>query len=366
MLRRLAIVTLATLLTYLRMPLSAPTLDAWFVEIDAYLGYHWPSFLALVDRVPAISIALAWNYNSALLQIVTVIVLLASDLGYSLDQIVAAAEAGNLANDGRLYDAAGTVLAPELVPTLLLEENAQPVEGFRSPKKVRVGVNEMVSFLNIGYGEDYGALVTLTSLVRRGYSFEQIVEAVAFNQRINILMQLLEEDGTPVVPAAPYVELPPEATTTTTTPPDENSLAALIEQAVGVYPVSQDLVGQVSPVYTDLTSIVLTGEMVVEADGTVSGTLSFTVTQTVTPIDEPTVVIVSVHDYTLAPASLELRDGGLGFTSDVVFHIVWNGEDAGTHALVGTGTVDPVGGTIAVSGLFITDTIDTARFVRAG
>lgn len=73
----LAIVTLATLLTYLRMPLSAPTLDAWFVEIDAYLGYHWPSFLALVDRVPAISIALAWNYNSALLQIVTVIVLLA-------------------------------------------------------------------------------------------------------------------------------------------------------------------------------------------------------------------------------------------------------------------------------------------------
>ncbi len=73
----LAIVTLSTLLTYLRMPLSAPTLDAWFVEIDAYLGYHWPSFLALVESAPALSIALAWNYHVALLQVVAVIILLA-------------------------------------------------------------------------------------------------------------------------------------------------------------------------------------------------------------------------------------------------------------------------------------------------
>lgn len=66
-----------TLLTYLRFPLTAPTIDPTLIGIDAMLGYHWPSVVDALAAHPMIWQVMAVDYNSALFQMLAVIAALA-------------------------------------------------------------------------------------------------------------------------------------------------------------------------------------------------------------------------------------------------------------------------------------------------
>ncbi len=311
----------------------------------------------------------------------TIAVLLASDLGYGIGQIVDAAAAGRLQTDGAVLDESGGILPPDSTPLLLLEENS-PATGFRSPPG-RVGVNKLTQWLGTLYGEKHAPLVLLTALLMQGYSFEQIVTAALTDQRASLDVLLLDENGDVVQPsgmrwgapgpndasqggsvvpttAGPSLdELAGSATTTAVA-----TLTELVAQAAGVYPVSQDLVGMILAELPDATNVVLSGELVIGVDGVVSGELVVSVTETIV-VSDGTAVLVSDGDWVFAPTEVEKLDDGLVFESDVVYHGLWNGEDVGTFDFVATGLVDPEIGQILITGLMVTDSIDTVRFERS-
>jgi hypothetical protein len=59
-------------------PLPNPLIDPSLIEMDAVLGYHWPSAVALLAQYPVIASGLGYIYHSSLVQMVLTIVLLAA------------------------------------------------------------------------------------------------------------------------------------------------------------------------------------------------------------------------------------------------------------------------------------------------
>lgn len=59
-------------------PLANPLIDPLLINVDAALGYHWPSLIAWLAEYPWFARALGYVYHSSLLQILLTILLLAS------------------------------------------------------------------------------------------------------------------------------------------------------------------------------------------------------------------------------------------------------------------------------------------------
>lgn len=66
----------AALLNYLLFPIEREMIDPLLFRIDRQLGYFWGDFVHFFDRVPGIGVTLSYIYNSALFQVLGVIVLL--------------------------------------------------------------------------------------------------------------------------------------------------------------------------------------------------------------------------------------------------------------------------------------------------
>ena len=314
----------------------------------------------------------------------TRILLLSSDLGYTIDQIIAAAASARLQLDGVVFTDEGTVLAPNRPPILQLEEHAT-ASGFRSPPE-RLRVSDIVNWSDRSVGDDTGssALIILVTLLFQGYSFEQVVTAVLTDQALDETFYLVDERGGLVRPELRFTELPdpaadgganaessvPTATASEqpdgTTPPERDAaLAELVERAAGAYSITDDLVDRIADEF-DASSVVPSVELVIDLDGFVSGEATYTLTQRIESRDQPTVVIVSVVEFTFGPAPLEARDDGLAFEADVTYGSVVNGNDMGTAALVSNGIVDIDLGQIVVDRIPITGVLEAVRFERAG
>ncbi len=63
-------------LNYLLLGIAGDSIDPMLVKLDAALGFHWPSFVAWMSEFPTFSQYLGWAYNSTLLQVVVVVLLL--------------------------------------------------------------------------------------------------------------------------------------------------------------------------------------------------------------------------------------------------------------------------------------------------
>ncbi len=59
-------------------PLPRPLIDPWLINVDAALGYHWPSFVEALAAYPGFAQALGLLYHTSLPQIVLTICLLAA------------------------------------------------------------------------------------------------------------------------------------------------------------------------------------------------------------------------------------------------------------------------------------------------
>jgi hypothetical protein len=60
------------------LPLPNPLIDLWLIQIDANLGYHWPSFVEALAAFPPFFQALGHLYHTSLPQILMTICLLAA------------------------------------------------------------------------------------------------------------------------------------------------------------------------------------------------------------------------------------------------------------------------------------------------
>ena len=74
----------SSLFIFALFPLPNPLIDPWLIEVDAALGYHWPSFVQSLAAYPDFARALGYLYHTSLPQIVLTICLLAA-LGRTLD-----------------------------------------------------------------------------------------------------------------------------------------------------------------------------------------------------------------------------------------------------------------------------------------
>lgn len=59
-------------------PLSNSLIDPMLIQVDALLGYHWPSLVAWLATVPRIAAALGYVYHSSLAQMLVTILILAA------------------------------------------------------------------------------------------------------------------------------------------------------------------------------------------------------------------------------------------------------------------------------------------------
>ncbi|MCU0904835.1 MAG: phosphatase PAP2 family protein [Tabrizicola sp.] len=63
---------------FVLFPLPNPLIDPTLIQLDAALGYHWPSAVAWLAEYPGLASALGYIYHSSLVQILLTIVLLAA------------------------------------------------------------------------------------------------------------------------------------------------------------------------------------------------------------------------------------------------------------------------------------------------
>lgn len=333
-------------------------------------------------------------------------VLLAADDGYDVAQIIRAGATSALHTDGQVTAPDGSAVAPRYEPSRILIDDVTGGDvapsGFRStPKEYTLsGV-----LAQAGERRESVGLIAVLLFLGWGYSPEQIVEAIVFGAPISGEFEILDDDGDPLVPSRtplyvssrdddddftyeyiaqewdlageeasgddavaddsagqapdPTASEPAAAPTT-----DEADVrrAELVDRAVGVYVVTTDLtlgllnIGEVSGV-SDVF-----GEMVVEPDGTVSGSLTYTIHQSY----EGTVVLVTATERSFPSAQLEVLDDGLTFETQTIFDVTWNGSDLATYGENVTGLLDIELGLIEVSELAITDTsnLSTVMFER--
>lgn len=59
-------------------PLPNPLIDPMLIDVDAALGYHWPTLVAWLAQYPGFALVLGYVYHSSLVQILLTIVLLAA------------------------------------------------------------------------------------------------------------------------------------------------------------------------------------------------------------------------------------------------------------------------------------------------
>ncbi len=68
----------SSLFIFVLFPLPNPLIDPLLIQVDAVLGYHWPSAVALLAQYPGFAAVLGYIYHSSLVQILLTIVLLAA------------------------------------------------------------------------------------------------------------------------------------------------------------------------------------------------------------------------------------------------------------------------------------------------
>lgn len=68
----------STVFIFALFPLPNPLIDPTLIQIDAALGYHWPSVVAWLAQYPSLALVLGYIYHSSLVQIVLTILLLAA------------------------------------------------------------------------------------------------------------------------------------------------------------------------------------------------------------------------------------------------------------------------------------------------
>lgn len=333
-----------------------------------------------------------------------VAVLVATDDGYSLDQILDAATAGRLTGEGQVLGDDDAPLPAELEPTGAFGGTASgaqaagiravpaaPPEG-RSPDDV---ADALYAFMTQG-GQP--AITTLLILIDRGYNPPQIIEALLGVWDVRVDLVLLDDDGNVVEPerqsrgeygplpadlasvvaaaetpgtsasttgppAAPTTTGAPEPDevddTTSTTPPTPpttrppasgdgagggatGDVDELVERAVGVYRLTDDLAAvllSISPYVSGVNYA--EGEMVIEPDGTISGSLAWSYTDHVELRDEIVDTSWSV-DFVIAPSELTATDDGLVFSS------TYSGEICQDAYCVALETPAPITGVVDV------------------
>ncbi len=307
--------------------------------------------------------------------IATAATFLAVDAGYDLEQIVVAGPAGRLSVNGQIVDADDEPEAPTRPPTALLLDDVTAeyeVAGLRSAPMVPLS-GVMVRFQEAveppGREIVYQRLFVLMALLQQGYTLEQIMDALFTAGGLNAELALTDQNGVVVVPAdEPYESLAltdedydralPPPTTTTTEPrsEEEQRLDELVDRAVGIYPITEDLGVHLRGLGDVISVVPPVGEFVVAQDGTISGSFVYTIVQ---GVDDAR--LTSTWDRTLVEAPLTLLDDGLTFTAPVDLLITWNESDTQPYGENLTGILDVDLGQLVLTGF---TELDSVRFAR--
>ncbi len=303
---------------------------------------------------------------------------LALDAGYLLPQIVDAGPAGRLLVTGEIVAADGSPVAPDGTPHDLIVDDLtadDQIAGFRQVPQQPLSL-VMVRFQEAaeppGRSVIYQRLFLLLALTQQGYSLEQIMDALFTNGGISPELELTDQDDQVIDPAdEPYesLELTDEdyeraLATTSTAPPttepkseEEQRLDELVEDAVGVYPITEDLGIHLQGLGDVISVVPPVGEFVVAEDGTISGSFVYTIVQ---GVDDAR--LTSKWDRTLVEAPLELLDDGLTFSAPMDLVITWNESDTQPYVEDVTGILDVELGQLVVTGF---TELDSVRFAKS-
>ena len=295
-------------------------------------------------------------------RIATAAVLLAADQGYGLAQIIDAGAAGRLAGDGRITDPEGAIVAPDGPAAALLVDDLADirVESARQrTSSLTWPVSELVERLEEAH-PDRGSLLAVLALLDAGYSAEQITLALMTDGMARfdgavVAYQLLDAEGRVVTPDGPLIGLMISAwldgdrSTSTTTPPGEASatdttdqLTVLMREASGEYQLTDDLLATLRS-WGGVVVGIPEGTATITQDGQVSGWFAYRVTT----VDAEVECWWSL-DVEFPPASLELLDDGLVFSTTAVMDERGSCGDFGEFEMPLTGYVDVDLGLITV------------------
>jgi hypothetical protein len=300
----------------------------------------------------------------------TVAVLLASEDGYSLEQILDAARAGRLGVDGAARDASGAPVEPAHAPSRVFVapsgEVSATVAGLRTVSSrypnMMTAEEAAEALYALGRPTGRAGLIILLYLLDSGYDPDQIVAALLGVPRTWDDDRLLDERGAVVPPSRPaggrygpsfaVVTVdeagdPSRATDPSTaasgTPAgpaeDTTEFDELVGRAVGVYRLTADFTARLLAQPDTISVERADGELVVEPDGTVSGSLLWAYTDHI-ELSDGAVDLVWRAEVTLPVTALEQRDDGLAFWTEAI----WEGCE-GDSCMTGT---MPVSGTIDV------------------
>lgn len=136
----------AALLNYLLFPIEREMIDSVLFRIDLQLGYFWSDFVHYFDTIPLVGLALSYIYNSALFQVLGVIIL----LGVTGRQIYL-----------HRFMVAGTVSVCLTLAIWWLAPSIGPSAYFSIPNSISANINLVV---DSAYGEE------LKNLVQEGTS----------------------------------------------------------------------------------------------------------------------------------------------------------------------------------------------------
>ena len=313
-------------------------------------------------------------------------VLLAADHGYGLDQILAAASADRLQADGGVTGPEGGIVEADYEPSGSIiddvSEGASQPSGIRSPPNTRL-LSQVISDAGDEFG--HGALAALIMMLWAGYSPDQIVATLVLDAHVSNDYSLVDDNGVEIEPdRSPfwedtYSDLDDWYWTTlddqsvvpldsapgrdgsvvagTAADAEQERLAKLVEQAAGVYSISPDLVGHLEGLGDVVSVAKPDGEFVVEPDGTVRGSMLYSIAQGV----DGEVTLTTVWDRAFAEAELAQLDDGLTFTSQATLFVTWNGGDSQEYVETVTGLIDVKIGQLVITGL---TELDSVRFER--
>lgn len=308
--------------------------------------------------------------------VATAATFLALDAGYDVAQIVEAGPSGRLLVDGSIVDTDDTAVVPARTPPNLIIDDVTAhgaVAGFRQTTQ-RPLSSVMVRFHETVEPPDkemiYQRLFVLMALMQQGYTLEQIVNALFTLGGLDDELRLTDAGNRVVEPdEEPFasLELTTEdydrawtttTTTTTETPKtdEEQQLDVLIERAVGVYSITQDLGTHLQGLGDVVSVVPPTGQFVVADDGTISGSFAYTIVQ---GVDDAR--LTSSWDRTLVEATLTVLDDGLSFSAPMDLMITWNEGDQQPYVENVSGIIDVDTGELVVTGF---TELDSVRFTR--